>query len=47
MDFKSLMPFGSSTGLARMGTETDPFTSLRRDMDRLFRGLHSRLGCAG
>ena len=36
MDFKSLMPFGRSTGLSRTGTESDPFTSLRRDMDRLF-----------
>lgn len=35
MDLKSLMPFSRSTGLARGGGD-DPFTSLRRDMDRLF-----------
>jgi HSP20 family protein len=35
MDFRSLMPFGRST-LARAGSDADPFSSLRREMDRLF-----------
>jgi HSP20 family protein len=35
MDMKSLMPFGRSSGLARSG-EDDPFTAMRREMDRLF-----------
>lgn len=35
MEFKSLIPFGRSAGLARAGT-TDPFTALRREMDRIF-----------
>lgn len=33
MDFKSLIPFGRSTDPAH---REDPFTSLRREMDRLF-----------
>jgi HSP20 family protein len=36
MEFKSLLPFGRSTGLSRARTDTDPFTSLRREMDRMF-----------
>ena len=36
MDFKSLLPFGRSTALSRAATDTDPFTSFRREMDRLF-----------
>jgi HSP20 family protein len=36
MEFKSLIPFGRSTGLSRATTNTDPFTSLRREMDRMF-----------
>jgi HSP20 family protein len=36
MEFKSLLPFGRSTGLSRATTGTDPFTSLRREMDRMF-----------
>ena len=36
MDFKSLLPFGRSTALSRAATDTDPFTGLRREMDRLF-----------
>lgn len=35
MDFKSLVPFGRSGSLSRMGAE-DPFTAMRREMDRLF-----------
>jgi HSP20 family protein len=35
MDFKLPMPFGRSTRLARAGSD-DPFTSFRREMDRLF-----------
>lgn len=34
MDFKSLIPFGRTTDVSRRGE--DPFTSLRREMDRLF-----------
>lgn len=36
MDFKSLIPFGRSTGLARGDGDFDPFLSLRREMDRMF-----------
>ena len=36
MEFKSLLPFGRSTGLSRATMNTDPFTSLRREMDRMF-----------
>jgi HSP20 family protein len=36
MEFKSLLPFGRSTGLSRATAYTDPFTSLRREMDRMF-----------
>jgi HSP20 family protein len=36
MEFKSPLPFGRSTGLSRAATDTDPFTSLRREMDRVF-----------
>jgi len=37
MDFRSLMPFGRTAGVARAGApETDPFTGLRREMNRLF-----------
>ena len=36
MDFKSLMPFGRSSALSRTGNDSDPFVSLRREMDRLF-----------
>ncbi len=35
MDFNLPMPFGRSTRLARAGSD-DPFTSFRREMDRLF-----------
>jgi len=35
MDFKLPMPFNRSTRLARAGLD-DPFTSFRREMDRLF-----------
>jgi HSP20 family protein len=35
MDYKSLIPFGRSSSLARSG-ETDPFTNMRREMDRMF-----------
>lgn len=42
MDLKSLIPFGGTGGLSR-GSD-DPFTSLRREMDRMFddftRGWH-------
>lgn len=34
MDMKSLMPFGRPTGLGRSG-EDDPFSLMRREMDRL------------
>lgn len=37
MAFRSLVPFGfGGTQMARRGTADDPFTSLRREMDRLF-----------
>jgi HSP20 family protein len=36
MAFRSLMPFGRSTGLSRSGSDRDPFTSLRHEMDRMF-----------
>lgn len=36
MDFKSLLPFGRATDIARTGTDADPFVSLRREMDRMF-----------
>ena len=36
MDMKSLMPFGRSSSLGRSGGEDDPFTAMRREMDRLF-----------
>jgi HSP20 family protein len=35
MDFKSLMPFARSGAMLQTG-ETDPFTALRREMDRMF-----------
>ena len=35
MDFKLPMPFSPSTRLTRAGSD-DPFTSFRREMDRLF-----------
>lgn len=35
MDFKSLMPFARPGALLR-GGETDPFSALRREMDRMF-----------
>ncbi len=39
MDMKSLMPFGRSWSPARGGGEDDPFTAMRREMDRLFEGF--------
>ena len=36
MDFNLPMPFRRSTRLARAGMDTDPFTSFRREIDRLF-----------
>ena len=39
MDFKSLVPFGRTGGLSRAGADTDPFTAMRREMDRLFDGF--------
>jgi HSP20 family protein len=36
MDFKSLVPFGRSGGLSRAGADADPFSAMRREMDRLF-----------
>lgn len=44
MDFRSLMPFGRAP-LIRPG-EGDPFTSLRREMERLFEDF-SRGGAVG
>lgn len=38
MDLRSLMPFSTGAGLTRSG-ETEPLTSLRREMDRLFDGF--------
>lgn len=35
MDVKSLMPFGRSMAPARSGGEDDPFSLMRREMDRL------------
>lgn len=35
MDFKALMPFARPGALLR-GGETDPFSALRREMDRMF-----------
>lgn len=35
MNLKSLLPFGHKTNLAQEGGD-DPFTSLKREMDRLF-----------
>jgi len=35
MDIKSLIPFGRPTSVAR-GAEMDPFTAMRREMDRVF-----------
>ena len=36
MSLKSLMPFARSNVPSRSGYEMDPFTAMRRDMDRLF-----------
>ena len=39
MDFKSLVPFSRTGGLSRAGADADPFTAMRREMDRLFDGF--------
>ncbi len=39
MDFRSLVPFARSGGLSRTGADADPFTAMRREMDRLFDGF--------
>jgi HSP20 family protein len=36
MDFRSLVPFNWGTPLTRRGGGEDPFTTFRREMDRLF-----------
>ncbi len=50
MDFKSLMPFSRGGSLSRTDNG-DPFTSLRREMDRMFddfsRGFPLATGSAG
>jgi len=52
MSLKSLLPFGRTTGVTRAGAD-DPFTAMRREMDRLFEdfshstGLPAGFGGAG
>jgi len=36
MNTKSMMPFGRSSSVARGGGDTDPFSMMRREMERLF-----------
>ena len=35
MSFRSLLPFGRTTGVTQAGAD-DPFSAMRREMDRLF-----------
>lgn len=36
MDIKSMIPSGRASSLERRGAESDPFTMMRREMERLF-----------
>jgi HSP20 family protein len=47
MSFKSLMPFARSGAPGRVGTDFDPFTSMRREMDRMFDDVLKGFGTGG
>lgn len=47
MSFKSLMPFTRSSAPSRVGADFDPFTSMRREMDRMFDDVLKGFGTAG
>lgn len=44
MSLKSLMPFARSTTPNRTGYEMDPFTAMRRDVDRVFDDMWKGFG---
>jgi HSP20 family protein len=47
MSLKSLMPFARSNVPSRAGYEMDPFSAMRRDMDRLFDDMWKGFGNGG
>lgn len=47
MSLKSLMPFARANTPSRTGYEMDPFTAMRRDMDRLFDDMWKGFGNGG